>query len=180
MQIEDLTPYAVGHLNRRGLAPTLRPKEDVRMVFVHHSGALSKLGPRSGALASLRYTMSNLAWKMPAYHFWIPVEGPTILQFAPLEWRCYHTGGEANGSGVGVCVQGNKNTQQLTDFQEQALCQLLPDLARRLGYDPDAPASPAWLSWHSEADLYGGKRKAACPGRHTVNFLRRTFRGAIA
>jgi hypothetical protein len=149
----------------------LRPLSGIRRVYVHHSGALGAPG-FAGARASARYSVSEEGWPGPAYHYWIPAEtlrDPygrlVVLRLNEDRTRCWHTGGEANGHGLGVVLQGDTTAEPLTASHEEGLEALLPWLRRR--HELGAP----WLSWHAEAGAYGGKTKETCPGKHAEAWL---------
>lgn len=153
----------------------------IRRVFVHHSGASGRPGI-AGAIASARYSLVTRGWRMPGYHLWIP-EAPEdpgrveVYQCAPWSWRCYHTGGAANTTGLGLALQGNKTRDPLTRNQTEALEALLPWLRDNVleGGAED------WLSWHSESKQYGGSGKKSCPGANAEAWLKsyRELAGAM-
>ena len=143
----------------------------LKRVYVHHSGAFGPAGLR-GAQASARYCVHERGWPGAAYHFWIPAKKMRdelgrlcVLRLNLDETRCYHTGGDANGHGVGVVLQGNTTAATLTPSHVECLEALLPWLRARHGLVDE------WLSWHSEASRYGGNQKPSCPGKHAQEWL---------
>lgn len=180
----------------------------IERVYVHHSGAEGKPG-LLGAENSARYVVNHRGFHCAAYHYWIPSEPivwrrleaelqsapgatelvvrPDAVPFAVLRLnadseRTWHTGGKANTHGIGVCLQGNLNKRDLTDFQKECMEALLPWLCEYYDmceYDYREP-SKTWLSWHSASRPYVGARwlkkhgdvKKACPGKYTEQWLR--------
>lgn len=168
-----------------------RPLELVTHEFVHHSGRLGRPG-FAGLLASTRYvveqkpTSKNLGFPGCAYHLWLPFEecrdgeGRLVIFRANApEVRSWHTGGDLNGFGESIALQGNTSIRPMSDAQVELLEAALPyrlnalslNTIARAEADPSAPVVNPILSWHSEADRWGGKRKAACPGRNAVIWL---------
>jgi len=142
----------------------------IRRVYVHHSGALGAAG-YPGALASARYSVGE-DFPGAAYHYWIPAEtlrDPygrlVVLRLNDDRTRCWHTGRAANHHGVGVALQGDTTAAPLTTSHEECLEALLPWLRER------HQLGPAWMSWHAEADRFGGKPKPTCPGKHAEAWL---------
>lgn len=164
--------------------------EPVQRLYVHHSGAAGRPG-FAGVQASARYVTLQKKWARKGvvikgfpgfpYHYWIPanderdVGGARVLyRTQPDETQCWHTGGEANRHGIGVALQGNTTAAPLTEHHVECLEALLPWLAERHGIDLGSDG----LSWHSEAGRYGGRSKAACPGKYAVEWLS-AYRGAV-
>lgn len=154
--------------------PITRGEEDkIIRLFVHHSGAAGRDG-RAGAIASARFILRIKNWSMPPYHLWVPRKPDgnmvEIYQMAPFNWRCFHTGKEANGNGVGLAIQGNTTSSAMTPHQIEALEAIIPWVQENVLEEPP-PSGEPWLSWHSEADKYGGKKKSSCPGLRLRNWL---------
>lgn len=145
-----------------------------RRLYVHHSGRLGAPGVE-GAYNSARYVVEHKRFPGPAYHYWLPYADArdvfgnrVVYQLESERVRAWHTGGAANGHGLGVALQGNTNRRPMSDNQIELLEALLPWLRQRHA----ATLASDWLSWHSEAGHYGGREKRACPGRHAVEWLR--------
>lgn len=177
VRIVDISPQIARYLPSD---PTRRDVSGIDKIFVHHSGFNGARGV-NGALNSTRYVMKFRDFEMPPYHYWLPQEpiddGEVVIyQLAPHDWRCWHTGGEANERGVGVVCQGNRNLRysrdhQLPPHQEIGLNALIPYLyGSALDNRVDLWHSD-WLSWHSEGDRFGGRKKDACPGRFLQTWL---------
>ncbi len=144
----------------------------VTHLFVHHSGRLGKPGYQ-GLLNSTRYVVTHRGFPGCAYHLWIPFygskdsEGRLIVYRANRpETRSWHTGGRLNGFGESLCLQGNTTQKPLSPSQKECLEALLP-----WRWDSIPSQVTPTLSWHSEANLSGGKPKPACPGKNAVAWL---------
>jgi hypothetical protein len=164
-------------LPRKG--PDVRDVAAIRRIYVHHSGALGAAGFK-GAQASTAYVMTKRAPKFPCapYHFWIPFGDLTdphgnlcVLRLVPDHIVAWHTGGKANRHGLGVCLQGNTTKAALSPSHKECLEALLPWLRARHELGKGAGLDAEWLSWHSDAARFGGKRKAACPGANATAWL---------
>jgi hypothetical protein len=158
-------------LPRKG--PDVRDVAAIRRIYVHHSGAFGPAGFK-GAQASTRYVMTQRTPKFPCapYHFWIPEADLVddagrlcVLRLVPDHIVAWHTGGKANRHGSGVVLQGNTTKAALSVSHKEGLRALLPWLRARHELDAE------WLSWHSDAARFGGKRKAACPGVNATAWL---------
>ena len=149
-----------------------RPESAVVRQYHHHSGALGRPG-LEGAQASARYVVDHRGWAGMPYHFWLPHErhvddqGRLVVYMTQYPWtRSWHTGGDANTHGVGVCWQGDLTEREPSDQQIELAEALIPWIGERLHiHGTDS------LSWHSEAGRWGGSQKAACPGPHVVAWL---------
>jgi hypothetical protein len=148
----------------------------IERIYIHHSGRLGSDGV-DGPINSTRYIISRRKdpFAGAPYHFWIPYNmicaededrSYIIYRLQQDEVRSWHTGGKANSHGIGVALQGNTSTNGLSDFQEECLEALVPWLLDRFGLH-----LPDGLSYHAEADKYGGKRKSACPGVEATEWI---------
>lgn len=150
----------------------VRPVDKIVRAYFHHSGRHGAKGWK-GAFNSARYVVESRGFPAAGYHFWLP--------YAPIEdgdgnyvafrlnkdrSRCWHTGGKANSHGVGVCFQGNLSKDKPSDFQEELFEALVPWMMER--YDLSGQDC---LSFHAEADKYGGKVKPTCPGPHVRKWV---------
>lgn len=172
VDLVDLTGETAKLMQR---APVHRMRDPYRL-YVHHSGADGRKG-YDGGIAAAKFFIRVREMSMPPYHFWIPrdpeIEGRIeIYQMAPVNWRCYHTGGHANTHGVGLAVQGNLSKRKLSHHQEEAMEAAVPYIEEHILNRDLLPDDEPWLSWHAEADRFGGKAKAACPGSHLRGWLR--------
>ncbi len=141
-------------------------RKDIKRIYVHHSGRAGKEG-LEGAKNTSRYVVRHRGFPGPAYHYWIPFTGTSIYLLNDVFRRCWHTGGAANTHGIGVCLQGNTTLKPMSEFQCEALHDLLKFL--RVGH---VLSSKNPVSWHSASAKYGGKAKAACPGSHATAWLK--------
>jgi len=179
--------YDVAHLLPRGRhrRATRRPGDGtIRAVFVHHSGALGRAGVQ-GAIDSTRYVVDQRDFPMAGYHLWLPRTGIRddegrlcALRLVPDETRAWSTGARANDVGVGWALQGHTGKQPISADQEELLEALIPWASQRYALPWDAMRS--WLGWHSIGDRWGGRRKAACPGRDAERWLRGYLERALA
>lgn len=171
--------YDVSHLLPRGKhrRATRRPKgQRIDAAFVHHSGALGMPG-FEGLRRAVLFMTQQRDFPASGYHGWIPrdpvrdAEGRLVLfRAVPDDVRAWHSGARANDRGVGFSIQGNTSKLPLSPSQVEILEALIPWLAEHYGWTWADIRS--WLGWHSIADRWGGRRKAACPGRDAERWLR--------
>jgi hypothetical protein len=174
----DIGPALKRHRRKRY---ETRAVADIRVALVHHSGVLGARGIQ-GAINSSRYAIAKgkldprtgkrrrkTEFPSLAYHFWIPwhlehIDGYlTCYQAHPLDVRTWHSGGDANDVGVGICLQGNTTTVGMSEHQ----LMVLPALLDYLRADIDGLE----IGWHSIADRWGGSPKPACPGKGAESWL---------
>lgn len=163
-----------------------RDPAKVRLLFVHHSGALGRAGV-DGAWASANYMVNRRKRKNgtllkapgPGYTFWAPYEDLyddrqrlVVLRLNPDDERSYHTGRRANDIGDGLCLQGNTTARPLSHSHEEILEGFIPWWAKRKG-----ASFPDCLSMHSESKPYGGSGKRTCPGKSAEAWLKGYRRG---
>jgi N-acetyl-anhydromuramyl-L-alanine amidase AmpD len=170
--VQDISNILPRHKTKR----YSKRRSSIERIYIHHSGKLGADGI-DGPINSTRYIISRKKSPFPGapYHFWIPFNNVyaededrsyVIYRLQPDEVRCYHTGRKANSHGVGVALQGNTSTNGLSDFQIECLEALVPWLLERHNLE-----LPDGLSYHAEADKYGGKRKPACPGVEATEWI---------
>lgn len=155
--------------------------------FFHHSGRPGKPG-FAGVRNMVRYCVEHRGWPGSPYTYWIPyfefwwwdfleeisemrgiiqpendgtIGGHDLVYFRCQsdELRTYHTGGLANSTGVATAFQGNTTIDGLSESQIEITEAHIPFVGKP-------------ISWHSEADRYGGKRKPSCPGRDAEKWLK--------
>lgn len=157
-----------------------RDKKIVR-VYIHHSGKLGADGI-NGPVNSTKYIINRKKDPFPGapYHYWIPYNPVqtiltsdhishnyyTIYQLNLDKIRCYHTGWDANHHGLGIVLQGNTSVYGISNYQIECLEAIIPWLFDK--YDLKLPDG---LSYHAEADKYGGKKKSSCPGTAAVEWI---------
>lgn len=134
----------------------------------------------------------NPGWAGMPYTFWIPFRPLSLVDLrletnrswetrsaglhsmSTVVFRCqpddlvsWHTGGNANQIGVGVCFQGNSTVDGLSENQIEIAEAIIPWLFERYGI-----GLPEGLSWHSDKSEYGPpKTKPVCPGAAAVAWL---------
>lgn len=177
--------WDVSHLLPKRLHPRradIRPEgQDIERLYTHHSGALGLPGFK-GMLNSARYVVGQRDFPGFPYHFWFPYE-PVVDPRGCLvifrghrdEYRAWHTGGRANDHGVAVCWQGDLRHKEPSPNQLELAEAFYPWAVQRYQLK-----RPDQLSFHSEADKYGGRKKPSCPGPHVENWLRRWRRELFA
>jgi len=149
-----------------------RSPSGIDVLFVHHSGALGRMGLR-GYRASAQYSIDHSGWPGTAYHLWAPyhdvrdAEGRTVIyRGQPDDAFSWHTGG-ANRRGMGLALQGDPTETGPSPSQVEILEAVIPWWMARFGTTPKRS-----LSWHSDSDRHGGRPKASCPGPVAVEWLR--------
>lgn len=135
---------------------------------IHHSGSPRNRAPAErGALIAIRYYLRTKGMAMPPYHDWAcrdAVDGKALLvRCAPPEWRCFHSGGPANGMGISLALQGNTTIQGVSPAQRA----ILEYLAEEEGWNERLP-----IVGHHETGPLGGSGKRSCPGRGAKKWLK--------
>lgn len=150
-----------------------RPKgEYPRRLFTHHSGATRNTDDAwMEVFASVNFAMRQRDFKVRPYHFAIPRNDifddagrRVMFRLAPDDERCWHTGGRANDEGWGVVWMGQLNPKldfavEPTHHQIECAEAFYPWMSKSRGL-----VMPMQFSYHSEGAMFGGRRKAACPG----------------
>lgn len=86
-------------------------------IVLHHSAA-------SGSIEAVHNYHLNLGWSGVGYHLYVRKEG-SIWQGRPLDTIGAHAGASFNNRSVGICAEGNFETEKMTETQKQALVQAL-------------------------------------------------------
>lgn len=166
--VRDISQLLPRHPTRRYRARA-RP---ATVLIVHHSGADSGLDGYQAFAAMANYHVGSKDWPGIAYHWGIPLRPSydgqgnlLIYQLNSPETICYHTA-RVNIMGEGLVLQGHHGRGPLSEYQIECLEAFIP---WRLGvleldYHTD-------LGWHSIADRWGGRHKAACPGEYAESWL---------
>jgi hypothetical protein len=176
---ERVVIYDVSHLlptNPRKRIELRNPHKIVRF-FLHKSGIPGRAG-FAGLLASVKYlvrrkVLGGRNFPGAAYTWWLP-RRPDRDQHGRLviyrcnrdEVRSWHTGGDANDTGVAAVVQGNPSRFKLTWQQKLMLAALLPYVQQRYALSTVQP-----VSTHSRSKIFGGTGKRVCPGKHAEKWL---------
>lgn len=148
----------------------------INRVFFHNSGAYGKDG-YDGVLGSVRYVINERNFGARPYHFWlarkpdIDSDGNIVIyRMAKDAERCWHTGGEANEKGIGVVWQGNLHPGK-TGEPTRAQYNMAETLTNWL-IGRHALTLPDGLSFHAEADRWGGHKKPSCPGPYVQEWIK--------
>jgi len=161
---------------------SVRDPEQIERVYFHHSGAHGADGFQ-GLFNSARYVVEHKEAPACAYPYWLSPEPDRDNEGALVIYRGvpdilvqWATGG-ANPHSTAACFQGNTSKRPLTSAQIEMAEALIPWLYER----HMRVAANGWrgLSWHSEADRWGGRSKAACPGTHAELWLA-NYRAGLA
>lgn len=149
------------------------PRRDtgaIDVCFVHHSGAHGASGldflVNSASYAIRPRWKGGRGWPGFPYTFGVPYTDPNgrVYRGNPDNLRTWHTGGDANGRGIAVVLQGNLRSTRPSDFQYRATAALLEWIERTYGITEFIP--------HSGSKPYGGSGKRSCPGPWVEEFLR--------
>ena len=177
VELYDATELLAREYPRKRSRKAVRPPGQViDAVFVHHSGSLGRAG-LDGLRGAVRFVQTQRGFPGPPYHLFCPYlpvrddEGRLVV-FRACEdsYRAWHTGGKANDRGIGLCLQGKLGKVGPSPAQVEALEALLPWASERHGLPWGDIRT--WLGWHSIGSRWGGRDKAACPGRATVVWLK--------
>jgi len=151
-----------------------RPMSGIVRQYHHHSGAMGRPG-FAGALGTARYVVAEHGWAGAAYHYFLShvadrdySDRIVVYRLQQDIVRSYHTGGDANTHGIGVCWQGNLTAVEPSSDQIEAAEALIPWL---LGRHAGMQMDPCPISWHSESARWGGSGKPTCPGPHVEAWL---------
>jgi hypothetical protein len=154
-----------------------RDTKQIERVFVHHSGAWGDTGVEGFAelYRSTRYVVEQRDFPACAYPYWIDFEpdrdgsgAMCVYRGVPDELVAWSTGG-ANYHSTAVAFQGDLRETDPSDAQIECWEALFPWLQARFL----RVAANGWrgLSWHSEADRWGGRAKPECPGARLESYV---------
>lgn len=174
--ISNLLPKPIHPRNNKRPAGN-NNKSAINQIFFHHSGAYGKDG-FMGAYNSVRYVIEKRNFGSVPYHFWLSrvpdkdqLGNIIIYRLTSDAARAWHTsGGKINDHAIGAVFQGNlhpgktgKPSQEqyrmadaLIDFLIEKYQLILPDA----------------LSFHSEANRFGGHSKPSCPGPYVEEYIK--------
>ncbi len=119
----------------KGQAPTGGKMKSVDAIILHHSAG-------SGDVESIHADHLLRGWWGIGYHYYIRKDG-TIWRGRPEQWVGSHAGSknDYNKHSIGICFEGNFETEQMTDAQVEAGRELIADIESRytikeiLGHD---------------------------------------------
>lgn len=180
VELYDATDLLAREYPRKRSRKAVRPPgQRIDAVFVHHSGSLGRAG-LDGLRGAVRFVMEQKPPKErfpgPPYPFWAPNlpvrdgDGRLVLfRACEDEYRAWHTGDEANDRGVALCLQGKLGKAGPSDSQIEIMEAFFPWASDRYGLAWSLIRS--WLGYHSIGARWGGRNKAACPGRATETWL---------
>lgn len=171
-------PVASGRLEWRAIAPPMEtPLHPWRWIVIHHSGT------RSGDTASIDAShVRDRGWEGIGYHFVIGngMPMPAGRVEATWRWKQQYHGAHAgaapaqepyNQDGIGICIIGDYDQQELDPLVEERLVQLCVLL---ILHDPGL--SPARIIGHRDVPA----RATDCPGRNVdINRIRYQVREAL-
>lgn len=121
---------------------TTRPMTD--MIILHHAAAVT-----ASAQDVHRWHLAN-GWIGIGYHYYVRKDG-SIYRGRPEDAQGAHTSGY-NTHSIGICAEGNFETEQMPLVQRDAIVWLVSDIMDRLG--------ELELRRHRDCDA------TACPGRY--------------
>lgn len=121
----------------------LTPLQRVDYIVLHHEAG-------QGTVEAVHNYHLSLGWAGIAYHFYVRRDG-SIYRGRPINMQGGHTKGY-NDCSVGVCAEGNFETEVMSDAQKEALHELVLEL--RAMY-PEAK-----IVKHSDLTA------TACPGKN--------------
>lgn len=164
--------YDVSHLLKRKVKEEKRDVSKIVRVYHHHSGADGRAG-FDGLSASARYVVDSRGFPGPAYTYWLAFEPDTDPAGRMVVYRCnaddirsWHTGAKANAHGIAIAWQGNLGARKPSAAQREMAEALMAYVTARHGL-----TMPLGVSYHAEADKFGGRAKASCPGPHVTAWV---------
>lgn len=134
------------NLQFRGLSPTGGKMKTVDTIILHHRAG-------NGDVESIHKQHMAQGWWGIGYHYYILKDG-SVWRGRPEQWVGSHAGSsnDYNTHSIGVCFEGNFETEQMTDAQVQSGRELIADIESR----------------YSIYQILGHKdvAKTACPGKN--------------
>ena len=122
---------------------TLTKRESTDRIFLHHTAG-------DGDVESIPQQHLKQGWSGVGYHFYVRKDGK-IYRGRP-EWAIgAHVSGH-NYHTIGICAEGNFETDQMSDAQKNAICDLIAYLKTRY--------SIKFVMKHSDVS------KTSCQGRN--------------
>jgi hypothetical protein len=165
--------YDVAHLLKRKSKQDRRDVGKIVRVYHHHSGADGRDG-FDGLAASARYVVDSRGFPGPAYTYWLSFAPDkdeagrlVVYRCNPDEIRSWHTGAKANEHGIAIAWQGNLGARKPSAAQREMAEALMAYVVSR-----HALTLPLGVSFHAEANKFGGRSKPSCPGVHVTEWVR--------
>jgi hypothetical protein len=187
--VSHLLPVGPGHYKNRDVSA-------IERLYMHKSGADGPAGFK-GALGMATFctnTEWGRGWPGAPYHFWAsrnpdidPAGRFVCYRTQRDEVRSYHTGGDANGHGLGFAVQGNYDGEwdllgpelpRIERAPSPEAMIIVEDMVAWIAKRYVLEIHDTWLSGHWEAARFGGKNKPVCPGDALRQWVLRRRRGA--
>ena len=140
MQIND------ANLVFRGSQPSAGKQKQIDAIILHHRAG-------NGDVQSIHQQHYQQGWWGIGYHYYIRKDG-SIWRGRPEKYVGSHAGSsnDYNKHSIGICFEGNFETEQMTDAQVRAGRELIEDIERRYKiYE---------ILRHSDI------AKTACPGKN--------------
>lgn len=111
-------------------------------IVLHHAAA-------DGSVQAVHAYHRSLGWAGIGYHFYVRKDG-SVYRGRPEAWLGAHTSG--HNSKLGICAEGNFETEQMPDAQKNAIVWLLEYLYGKYG----------------KLEVYGHREldATACPGKN--------------
>lgn len=130
----------------RGPTPNGGKQKTIDTIILHHRAG-------NGDVLSIHIQHQKQGWWGIGYHYYIRKDG-TIWRGRPEEYVGSHAGSsnDYNQHSIGICFEGNFETEQMTDEQVEAGRELIDDIEKR----------------YSIYQILGHKDVAstACPGKN--------------
>lgn len=94
----------------------------VKTIILHHSAG-------HGSVESVHAFHQSNGWAGIGYHYYIRQDG-SIYAGRPEQYQGAHVSGYNNGS-LGICAEGNFETETMTEAQQQAIAKVIADIKSR-------------------------------------------------
>ena len=134
------------NLEFRGLSPNGGKMRKVDSIVLHHRAG-------NGDVESIHLQHQKQGWWGIGYHYYIRKDG-SIWRGRPEKWVGSHAGSsnDYNKHSIGICFEGNFETEQMTDAQVESGRELIEDIKSR----------------YSIREVLGHRdiAKTACPGKN--------------
>lgn len=134
------------NLQFRGISPNGGKMKTVDTIILHHRAG-------NGDVESIHQEHLAKSWWGIGYHYYIRKDG-SIWRGRPEQWVGSHAGSsnDYNKHAIGICFEGNFETEQMTDAQVASGRELIADIESR----------------YTIYQILGHKdvAKTACPGKY--------------
>lgn len=143
-------------------------RSSTKGIVLHHAAA------SSASVETVHQWHLNNGWIGIGYHFYVRKDG-SVYRGRPENWVGSHTYGY-NSTMIGICAEGNFETEKMSDAQKNAIIELLGYLRGKYGNvkiyghrDLDSTACPG--KNYPFDEIVNGKKAEETKEDNTVNII---------